>query len=283
VTLTFASAANLTPGDYWLCVIGDATATGLIFYSAATGGNSAKNADTYSDGPSDPFGTPTTGTLNCAINANVTNDPQAASGYAGAGTTADPYRLVLDGNNDYVAVPAVHACDDKVFSHEAWFMYSGAPSALGCLIAEANAANAYTYPNARIYIDTDGKAYFQAKDASNSAITLASPASVCNGAWHHIVATADGTYARLYVDGVLTDGPTTLPAGSMTTGWTTVGALRYGTTPSITYYLSGGVAVARIYDRTLSDAEVAANRAAGYVLAPRGGGRSPLLSRGMRV
>jgi hypothetical protein len=30
-------------------------------------------------------------------------------------------------------------------------------------------------------------------------------------------------------------------------------------------------------------AEVAANRAAGYVLAPRGGGRFPLLSRGMRI
>jgi len=206
-----------------------------------------------------------------------------ASGYAGSGTTADPYRLVF-APNSYVAVPTLNACDDKVFSYEAWFMRSGAPITTGDLITEANAANANTYPFARLLVYTTGAPIFQAHDASTGFVQAVGPASVCDGAPHHIVGTADGTYARLYVDGVLVAGPTALPSGALgPTGWTTVGVMRYGTTPYFLYYLDGGLAVARIYDRTLSAAEVAANRAAGYVLAPRGGGRFPLLSKGMRI
>ena len=190
-----------------------------------------------------------------------------SSGYAGSGTAADPYRVVLAGDNDYLALPALHACDDKVFTYEAWFMRSGAPSAGADIIDEANSANANLYPYTRLLVYTDGKAYFQAKSASANLAQVASPASVCDGAPHHIVGTADGTYMRLYVDNALVAGPTALPSGALgPTGWTTVGALRYGTTPSIQYYLSGGLAVARIYDgHTLSAAEVAQNYAAGYV------------------
>jgi len=193
-----------------------------------------------------------------------------ASGWAGSGTSADPYRLVF-APNSYVAVPALNACDDKVCSYEAWFMRSGAPSATGDLIAEGNAANANTYPRMRLLIYTDGKAQFQAVSATNSPSQVISPASVCDGALHHIVGTVDGTYLRLYVDGALVAGPTALPSGALgPTGWTTIGALRFGTTPSFVYYLSGGLAVARIYDRTLSAAEVAANKA----LGPAGSGYS---------
>jgi hypothetical protein len=207
-----------------------------------------------------------------------------ASGYAGSGTMADPYRLVFDGTDDYMAVPTLNACDDKVFTYEAWYMNANLPSTTGYIVGEANAADANTYPRSALFVYTDGKPHFFVVDANNAQANLVGPASVCDGAAHHIVGTADGTYARLYVDGVLVAGPTALPSGALgPTGWTTVGAQRHGTTPYYTYYLSGGLAVARIYDRTLSAAEVAANRAAGYVLAARGGGRVPLLSRGMRI
>ena len=190
-----------------------------------------------------------------------------SSGYAGSGTAADPYRLVFYGDNDYVALPALHACDDKVFSYEAWFMRSGAPSAMGYVIDEANAANANTYPRSALFVYTDGKPHFFVVDANNANVSLIGPASVCDGAPHHIVGTGDGTYARLYVDDVLVAGPTALPAGALgPTGWTTIGALRANSTPGFWYYLSGGLAVARIYDgHTLSAAEVAQNYAAGYL------------------
>jgi len=206
-----------------------------------------------------------------------------ASGWAGSGTSADPYRLVFDGTNDYVAVPTLHACDDKVFTYEAWFMRSGAPSATGDVVGEANSASSNTYPYARIYIGTDGKPHLIVVDANVASVNIGGPASVCDGAPHHVVGTGDGTYARLYVDGALVAGPTALPPGSMATGWTTVGVSRQSSVPYYNYYLSGGLAVARIYDRTLSDAEVATNRAAGYVLAPRTGGRFPLLSMGRGI
>jgi len=197
-----------------------------------------------------------------------------ASGWAGSGTSADPYRLVFDGTNDYVAVPTLHACDDKIFSYEFWFMRSGAPSAIGALASEANSASANLYPYTLPYIFTDGTPRLQVKDAAGTQVQIICTVNVCDGAWHHIVGTADGTYMYLYVDGVLKGGPTALPSGALgPTGWTTVGALRANSTPGFWYYLSGGVAVARIYDRTLSAAEVATNTAAGYTLLPRGGGR----------
>ena len=271
--LSFSSAVNLTPGNYWLCIIGDATATGLIFYSTS-GGISAQNSDTYSDDPSDPFGVPTTGTLKCSIYANCTNNPQAGSGYAGSGTLADPNRLVFAGDNDYVALPALHACDDKVFTYEVWYMRSGAPSTTGDLITEANAANANAYPHVRMFVYTDGKPHLLVVDANAANINLSGPTSICDGAVHHIVGTGDGTYARLYVDGSLVAGPAAMPSGAIgPTGWTTVGGGRFSSTGYLSYSLTGGLAVARIYDRTLSDAEVATNTAAGYTLLPRGGGR----------
>ena len=187
-----------------------------------------------------------------------------SSGWAGSGTSADPYRLVFDGTNDYVAVPTLNACDDKAFTYEAWYMRSGAPSVTGDLIAEGNAADANTYPRAELAIYTDGRVRFLTCGTTGVPVNVYSPASVCDGAWHHIVATADGTYARLYVDGLLVAGPTALLSGSLgPTGWMTIGALRANSTPGFWYYLSGSLAVARIYDRTLSDAEVAASKALG--------------------
>jgi len=56
--LAFASAINLTAADYWLGIIGNDNATGFDLKFAASGGNMAYKSDTYSDGASDPFGTP---------------------------------------------------------------------------------------------------------------------------------------------------------------------------------------------------------------------------------
>ena len=42
------------------------------------------------------------------------------SGWDGSGTLADPHRLVFDGTSDYVALPDLGACEDKVFTYEAW-------------------------------------------------------------------------------------------------------------------------------------------------------------------
>jgi len=65
---TFASPVTLAPGYYWLGLISD---TALTSYGAATTGTNRYNNDTYSDGPSNPFGTPATSTTERPIYAAV--------------------------------------------------------------------------------------------------------------------------------------------------------------------------------------------------------------------
>jgi len=64
--LTFASAVALSPGFYWLGVIAN---TNLTANGMGTTGINRTNADTYSDGPANPFGTPTTATAERPIYA----------------------------------------------------------------------------------------------------------------------------------------------------------------------------------------------------------------------
>lgn len=75
VDLAFASNVNLTAANWWLGFIADSGAVGFLFYANNTsGGNTAYDwSDTYSDGPTDPFGAPDqTTTRNMAIYATYT-------------------------------------------------------------------------------------------------------------------------------------------------------------------------------------------------------------------
>jgi len=54
--LTLPAPVNLSAGYYWLTWIGDSAATGFAVRGDTTGGTRRYNADTYSDGPTDPFG-----------------------------------------------------------------------------------------------------------------------------------------------------------------------------------------------------------------------------------
>ena len=54
--LPFASYVSLLAGDYWLGLIGTENVSTYSQYVA--NGTLKYNADTYADGPSDPFGTP---------------------------------------------------------------------------------------------------------------------------------------------------------------------------------------------------------------------------------
>lgn len=74
VDFTFATPVLLAPGNYWLGIITDATAPGCGVYRGSTGGYREWNADTYSDGPADPWGThANAGTFPYSIYATYTS------------------------------------------------------------------------------------------------------------------------------------------------------------------------------------------------------------------
>jgi len=70
--LTFAAPLSSGAADLWLAFHADAAGNGLGIHRALTGGTSAYNADTYSDGPENPFGAHTDGTRNYCLYATYT-------------------------------------------------------------------------------------------------------------------------------------------------------------------------------------------------------------------
>ncbi len=77
-----------------------------------------------------------------------------------------------------------------------------------------------------------------------------------DGLWHHVVGVRDGTNIFLYVDGQLAD-KSTAPLGALgSTRKFGVGAVDHGT--SWNYYFKGSIADVQLWNRALSEAEVAA-------------------------
>lgn len=77
--------------------------------------------------------------------------------------------------------------------------------------------------------------------------------SIADGSWHHCVATWDGIYGKVYVDGHL-EGSRYLTAGNFGYGGTWIGA-----NPSTSYRFCGSIGLAAIYNRALSLNEIRYN------------------------
>lgn len=74
--------------------------------------------------------------------------------------------------------------------------------------------------------------------------------------FHHLVAMRSGANWSMYIDGALVAGPTSKSSTALIVNWMTVGALRYGSTPSINSYYKGDLDEVGIWSRVLSGAEV---------------------------
>jgi hypothetical protein len=188
-----------------------------------------------------------------------------ASGWAGAGTLADPYRLVFDGASDYVACPDLGACEDGVYSYEGWFVAPASDVGYLPIVSEGAGADVpaafLTVRLGAVMADSWGAGFATRAYVHGPAVT--------EGTIHHAVMTSDASYLRLYVDGEEV-GVAVTPLAAFNTNRTTVGMTFYDTKGV------GSIFVARIYPFALSAAEVAQNYAAGYLgdPAPR---FSPLL------
>jgi len=197
-----------------------------------------------------------------------------SSGYAGTGTLVDPYRVAHDGSNDYISVGVLPITN--ALTVELWASFPTLP------LASPYAFPRYVWGTSdyfSLYGDKSG-ALLKVKCPSSSDDVRASCAqSYIGGSGpHHIVYTHGGGSLSLVIDGVSVSSATCANATL------TCGSLPWSTSDSSLQYPSDIQVVAlRIYNRVLSPSEIAQNRATGYVLAPRSGGRFPLLSRGMRT
>ena len=88
VDLTFASPIALTAGDYHLGLITGANTNTIKYRYDTVVGIGSNNADTYSDGPANPFGTPTSGDREMSIYATYTAPQAVTPGVASLALTA---------------------------------------------------------------------------------------------------------------------------------------------------------------------------------------------------
>jgi len=159
--------------------------------------------------------------------------------------------LALDGDNDYVRLPVISVNE---FTVEALLFYrDGEPSGdYGGIVANLNGA---TNTN-RVLIRRD-KVLVQLKIGGttyNHALAR-TPGYYVNKRVH-IVATYDGSYVRIYEDGVKAyEGAQT---GTLDSG-TTDTFVGWGSTDPDYYHLKGVLMYVRIYSRALSDDEVEHN------------------------
>jgi hypothetical protein len=171
--------------------------------------------------------------------------------------------LRFDGVDDDVLIPRSASLEPATITVEGWVRAPTSPGNFRYVIV--NSANGCLAPSYGIYTATDGGLAFVVSGGDDSTDTAspAAPATVWDGAWHHVAGTFDGATVRLYVDGVEVGNgtPASVPIayGLPTSTDTRFGM--FGGTCTLPY--AGDLDEPRIWARAMSSTEVAASAAMG--------------------
>ena len=155
--------------------------------------------------------------------------------------------LLFDGVDDLVKVPDSDALDlvgDKL-TIAAWVNRSSAGS--GYIVKKVDASNGY-----RLWITATGTLQFEVL-LSGTTKTVTSTTTLPVNEWKHITARYDGTELRVFIDGTI-ESATTAATGSLAA---TTEALWLGYYDVTNHHLHGHLDDVSIYDRALSDSEIA--------------------------
>ena len=184
----------------------------------------------------------------------IAGDPQIVQGKV-------HQALEFDGVGDYIGLPASAINDLDGGTIEAWIKLDSNNEET-ITAKQHNGVNTYAIfsvgylgnPAGWPDPNTAGKLYFHARNDINAS----SSSTLDNEQWYHVALTFDTSEANFYIDGSLddtVDGDFSVPADLNPTA-TSIGAwLGDGGGK----YFSGAIDEVRIYDRALSEAEVAQN------------------------
>jgi hypothetical protein len=180
----------------------------------------------------------------------------------------------FNGVDNYVSAVDSSAVPDSV-TISLWFKTVSANSSGGYLIGFSQSSDGdihdqYFQYDRQIYLGnaSDDKAYFGISVSGPHAVQ--SQANVNDGAWHHVAGWFDETKLKLYVDGVLQatarswaglryNGYWVMGYHDITEwGWVTIGDSAHSDYLAANHHFSGVLDDVRIYNRTLSDGEIAA-------------------------
>jgi len=177
-------------------------------------------------------------------NGTLTNGPTFSSDNRGS--------IVFDGSNDYVEI-ANSTGSEYNFSNMSvgcWFKSSSTQETTPLA---SKISNIFGGLNGWLLIVQSNVVAFRPSYAGDTAMASQ---DVRDGNWHYVIGTADGTNAKIYVDGVLKD-----TASNGNTSNSTFAAYigAFGVVGSIYNYAEANIASAHIYNKALDDLEVLQN------------------------
>ena len=177
-------------------------------------------------------------------NGTLTNGPTFSSDNRGS--------IVFDGSNDYVEI-ANSTGSEYNFSNMSvgcWFKSSSTQETTPLA---SKISNIFGGLNGWLLIVQSNVVAFRPSYAGDTAMASQ---DVRDGNWHYVIGTADGTNAKIYVDGVLKD-----TASNGNTSNSTFAAYigAFGVVGGISNYAEANIASAHIYNKALDDLEVLQN------------------------
>jgi trimeric autotransporter adhesin len=170
-------------------------------------------------------------------------------------TTADGGAFVFNGTDGYMSTADQVTNNPQQFTLEAWIKTTDTSHKI--MGFESHQTGASASYDRMIYIDSGG--YVRFGVYPGGVVTLRSNTIVNDDAWHHVVATYDGSTLRMYVDNVAQGTASAAFAQNYSGYWRLggykLGAWTYGTNG----YYTGSIGEARIYYQALSSISVASN------------------------
>lgn len=174
-------------------------------------------------------------------NGTLTNGPTFSSANGGS--------IVFDGTNDFVSVPDSTSWDFTVGVSIEFWVYLNAYGSIGTMFIHQQ--NGTGFGGFEIWSDASGVIRFN-KNADVTLVT--SNASFILNRWNHVICTANGTTARVYLNSVsIGNASTGLPDN--VTGILRIG----GWVNSSAYQVNGRLSSMKIYNIGLSAQEVLQN------------------------
>ena len=172
-----------------------------------------------------------------------------------ARTAAGKYSsaIQLDGVNDYIdAGNAASLNIANSITLEAWIKFS---SPAGRIIAKET--DNFDTPYLIYALGAGQLAFFTSNTGPSTYAQATAPLTYNDNAWHHVVGTYDGSTVNLYVDGAQKGSASWTRGLKPSSEKTFIGASRFHGTP--TMFFNGTIDEVRIYNRTLSNAEINAS------------------------
>jgi parallel beta-helix repeat protein len=206
-----------------------------------------------------------------SINGTTTNNSYDYSGYGNNGTTINPSdnatwnstggydgmgAYEFDGGNDYIPLGDDSSLFIQNISVSAWINMKNLESATSTVQGIIDATGTADQNGYVLYYNEGGNRFEFAVDEDGSGdwkIAL-SDADATIGKWTHLVGTMDGSFVKLYVDGIL---QTTAIAATKITYSSSEGKIgKYGSTDI--YLFNGTIDEVQIWGRSLSAEQISA-------------------------